>query len=84
MYLCDATLDRLFREQASMSDITARQEHFRQINRLLLDQVYWVGLWDDPDVYAVSRQLKNVRLSGLTPFWNCHAWEIGQQAGHSP
>ena len=84
MYLCDATLDRLFREQASMSDMTARQTHFREINRLLLEQVYWVGLWDDPDVYAVHKQLKNVRLSGLTPFWNCHAWEIGQQAGQSP
>jgi peptide/nickel transport system substrate-binding protein len=87
MYLCDATLDRLFREQASMSDmsdIAARQAHFREINRLLLEQVYWVGLWDDPDVYAVNRHLKNVRLSGLTPFWNCHTWEIAPQAGQSP
>jgi peptide/nickel transport system substrate-binding protein len=78
MYLCDATLDRLFQEQASMLDMAARQAHFRQINRLLLEQVYWVSLWDDPDVYAVHKHLKNVRLSGLTPYWNCHTWEVGQ------
>jgi peptide/nickel transport system substrate-binding protein len=77
MYLCDATLDRLFREQASMLDMAARQAHFREISRLLLEQVYWVSLWDDPDVYAVHKHLKNVRLSGLTPYWNCHEWEVG-------
>jgi ABC-type transport system substrate-binding protein len=79
MSLCDATLDRLFREQAGLMDVTARQAHFREINRILSEQVYWVSLWDDPDVYAVHKQLKNVRLSGLAPFWNCHAWEIEPQ-----
>lgn len=79
MSLCDATLDRLFREQASLMDVTARQAHFREINRILSEQVYWVSLWDDPDVYAVHKQLKNARLSGLAPFWNCYAWEIESQ-----
>jgi peptide/nickel transport system substrate-binding protein len=76
MYLCDATLDRLFREQASMMDISTRQAHFREINRIVSEQVYWVSLWDDPDVYAVHKHLKNVRLSGVAPFWNCHAWQL--------
>jgi peptide/nickel transport system substrate-binding protein len=76
MYLCDTTLDRLFRTQASTTDRVARQAYFRDINALLTQQVYWVGLWDDPDVYAVHKDLKHVRLSGLAPFWNCHQWEV--------
>lgn len=75
-YLCDTTLDQLFRQQASTLDKTTRQALFRRINRIITEQVYWVSLWDDPDVYAVHKRLKNVRLSGVSPFWNCHEWEI--------
>jgi ABC-type transport system substrate-binding protein len=38
MYLCDTTLDRLFRAQASPMDMTARLAYFRDINALLAQQ----------------------------------------------
>jgi len=76
MYLCDATLDDLFRQQTGTMESQTRLASFRRINRIIAEQVYWVSLWDDPDVYAVHKRLQNVRLSGVAPFWNCHQWDI--------
>jgi peptide/nickel transport system substrate-binding protein len=75
-YLCDATLDRLFRQQASTIDITLRHELLRRIIVRLTEQVYWVSLWDDPDLFAIKKRLKHVRLSGVAPYWNCYEWEV--------
>jgi ABC-type transport system substrate-binding protein len=75
-YLCDTALDNLFRQQASTMDQTTRLALFRRINRIIAEHVYWVSLWDDPDVYAINKRLHNMRLSGVAPFWNCYTWEI--------
>jgi hypothetical protein len=54
------------------------------MSRIIAEQVYWVSLWDDPDVYAVHKRVKNVRLSGVMPYWHCYAWEVTQEGTPTP
>jgi peptide/nickel transport system substrate-binding protein len=74
-FLCDEELDALFRQQASTVDAAARTEIFHQIQKLINDKVYWASIWDDPDLWTVSKKLSNVRFSGATPFWNAYEWD---------
>lgn len=72
---CDQELDQLFRQQATQIDFKARQETFHRISRLIYEKVYFLGLWQDPDLWGVSARLKNVRISGVTPFFSIMEWE---------
>jgi len=83
-YLCDPLLDQLLREQASTVDAQTRRDLFQHMSRIIAEQVYWVSLWDDPDVYAVHKRVKNVRLSGVMPYWHCYAWEVTQEGTPTP
>jgi ABC-type transport system substrate-binding protein len=74
--LCDEALDALFAQQAAQVDFTARQETFYEISRLMHDQMYWLGIWQDPDIWALSSRLTGVELSGSTPFSNIAEWDI--------
>jgi ABC-type transport system substrate-binding protein len=53
-----------------------RQKTISQINQLFYDKVYIIGLWQDPDVYAVSPRMKNVKFSGVTMFYNIAEWDM--------
>jgi peptide/nickel transport system substrate-binding protein len=75
-HLCDEELDALFAEQATQVDFTERQQTFHEITHRIFDNVYWLGLWQDPDIWAVSERLTNVKLSGATPFYNIIEWDI--------
>jgi ABC-type transport system substrate-binding protein len=77
-YLCDEELDSLIKKQSSELDATARQKIVEQINTIFHDKVYWLGLWQDPDVWAYSSKLQNVKFSGVTPFFNIMEWDITQ------
>ncbi|MGE5224249.1 MAG: ABC transporter substrate-binding protein [Omnitrophica WOR_2 bacterium] len=77
-YLCDEELDSLIKKQASELDVTARQKIVEQINTIFHDKVYWLGLWQDPDVWAFNNKLQNVKISGVTPFFNIMEWDITQ------
>ncbi|HET7090021.1 MAG TPA: peptide ABC transporter substrate-binding protein [Anaerolineae bacterium] len=73
---CDEELDALFQKQATQVDFAERQATFYQITKMIFDQVYWLGLWQDPDIWAVNSRLKNVKFSGTTPFFNIIEWDI--------
>ena len=75
-YLCDKNLDQLIQLESSQVDVTARQKTISQINQLFYDKVYLIGLWQDPDVYAVGPRLKNVKFSGVTMFYNIADWDL--------
>ncbi|MCX6029198.1 MAG: peptide ABC transporter substrate-binding protein [Chloroflexi bacterium] len=75
-YFCDKELDDLFTQQAVTVDSQARIQLFYKIGKILNDKLYWVSLWDDPDWWAISKKLKNARLSGGTPFWNAYNWSL--------
>lgn len=74
---CNKDLDALFDAQATTVDPDQRLQIIRRIQSLLYEQVIWIGLWKDPDVWGVSPRMQNVRLSGITPFWNAPEWDIG-------
>lgn len=77
-FLCDKELDALFVKQAATVDPKARKEILNQIQKIISDKVYWVSIWDDPDLWTVSKKLQNINLSGVTPFSNSANWDKTQ------
>jgi peptide/nickel transport system substrate-binding protein len=75
-HLCDPDLDALFELQATQIDLGERQATFHEISRYMTENVYWLGMWYDPDIWAVSGDLTNVRISGATPFFNIAEWDL--------
>ena len=76
--LCDDTLNGLFLKQSSQVDFKERQQTFYQITRFIYDNAYWIGLWQDPDLFGFSNRMINVKMSGATPFFNVTEWDIKQ------
>jgi peptide/nickel transport system substrate-binding protein len=77
-WLCDENLDQLFQLQATQIDFAQRQATFHQITKTIYENVYFLGLWSDPDIWAASPRLQNVRLSGIMPFYNIAEWDVSQ------
>jgi peptide/nickel transport system substrate-binding protein len=75
-FICDEELDKLFQEQSVTVDATKRQELMNQAQQIIYDNVYYIGMWDDSDQWAVNPRLTNVKFSGVNPFFNANEWEI--------
>jgi peptide/nickel transport system substrate-binding protein len=75
-FLCDKKLDELFRLQTTQVDFNQRVATFHQITKIMYDQVYWLSMWLDPDIWALSKRVEGVKLSGSTPFYNIGEWSI--------
>ena len=75
-YICDEELDALIALQATQLDPAERQKSISKINQIFHDKVYWVGAWQDPDVWAVGPRLTGVKFSGVSPFFNITEWDI--------
>jgi peptide/nickel transport system substrate-binding protein len=75
-YLCDEELDGLFQQQAALADTEARRAIFFEIQQIMYDNVYWLPLWHDPDLWALSGTFENARLAPTTQFWNAANWDI--------
>ncbi|OGO33139.1 MAG: hypothetical protein A2Z16_11420 [Chloroflexi bacterium RBG_16_54_18] len=76
--VCDDTLEELFTLQETQVDFAERQQTFYQITKYIFDNVYWLGLWHDPDLFGISERLLNVKISGATPFFNVAEWDLAQ------
>jgi peptide/nickel transport system substrate-binding protein len=75
-YICDEELDKLFKEQVVTLDDAKRHELMNQIQQIMHDNVYTVGIWQDPDIWALNPRLQNAKISGVTPFHNWAEWDI--------
>jgi peptide/nickel transport system substrate-binding protein len=75
-YICDEYLDGLFQEQVVTTDPTAREEIFHDITKYMHENVYFLNIWDDPDVWIVSPDLTGYKFSGVTPFYNIVEWDL--------
>jgi peptide/nickel transport system substrate-binding protein len=75
---CNPELDELFAQQAVETDPAKRKELFNQIQQIMYDDYIYVGFWKDPDLWSVSSRLKNVKFSGVYPFWNAYEWEVSE------
>lgn len=77
-YICDEELDSLIQLQSTQVDVVERQKTISKINQLFYDKVYVIGMWQDPDVYAVGPRLTNVKFSGATMFFNIADWDLAK------
>ncbi len=75
-FFCDKELDALFNKQATTVDPQTRTPIFFQISQIVNDKVYWSSMWNDPDWWAVSKNMQNAKISGATMFWNAYEWDI--------
>lgn len=75
-HINDPELDALFQLQATQVDTEERIATFHEISRYIYEQVYWLGIWQDPDTFGVSERLTGVKLSGVNPFFNIAEWDI--------
>jgi len=73
---CDETLDALFQQQITELDTTAREQLFWQITKYMHDNVYYIGIWDDGDIWIVNPRLTGVKFSGVNPFFNIVEWDV--------
>jgi peptide/nickel transport system substrate-binding protein len=75
--ICDPELDQLWKDQISQIDFKQRQQTFYKITKMIFDKAYWIGLWQDPDQFLVSKKLTNVKISGAgCPFFNIIEWDL--------
>jgi peptide/nickel transport system substrate-binding protein len=73
---CDEKLDGLFRQQLATIDPAARAKIIQEIGLYMHNQVYWYGLYDDPDYWVVNPRLSNVRFSGVSPLFSIGEWDV--------
>jgi ABC-type transport system substrate-binding protein len=69
-------LDELIQLQSTQVNPAERQKSISKINQIFHDKVYWLGLWQDPDIWAIGKRLGDVALSGVTPFYDILNWEL--------
>jgi ABC-type transport system substrate-binding protein len=62
--------------QSTQVDPVERRDTISRITQLFYEKVYIIGLWQDPDVYAVGPRLQNAKFSGVTMFYNIAEWEL--------
>lgn len=75
-FYCNEELDALFKLEGTQVNPDERQKTFEKINKIFYDEVLWIGLWANPDIWAVSPKMQNVKFSGVTPFFNIGEWDI--------
>jgi peptide/nickel transport system substrate-binding protein len=78
--VCIEGLDALLKEQSATLDMQARIDLYHQISQLMYDEVLYIGMWKDPDLWSIHSRLQNVKLSGAAPFWNAHEWTVAAPA----
>jgi peptide/nickel transport system substrate-binding protein len=74
--VCMEDLDALFVEQAVTVDLDARIELYKEIESIMHDEMFWMGVRTDPDFWALNNRVQNVKFAGLESFWNVYEWDI--------
>lgn len=73
---CNPTMDELLKKQATTLNSDERIQLYAQIQKLMYDDVLYIGMWKDPDLWSINSRLQNVRLSGVSQFWNANEWTV--------
>ena len=75
-FLCDQELSDLVELQSTQVNAEERQQTISRINQIFHERVYWLGMWQDPDIWAVGSQVLNFQVSGVTPFYDIVSWDL--------
>jgi peptide/nickel transport system substrate-binding protein len=73
---CNEKLDEILSLASTTVNRDERIKLFYDAAQIMYDDVVWVGLWNDTDLWSVSNRVKNVEFSGGTPFWNVTDWDV--------
>jgi peptide/nickel transport system substrate-binding protein len=76
--VCFEELDELFAQQAVTVDQQARIELYSQIETIMHDEMFWMGVRIDPDFWSLNSRLQNVKFSGIDSFWNVYEWDVAE------
>jgi ABC-type transport system substrate-binding protein/ABC-type branched-subunit amino acid transport system substrate-binding protein len=74
--VCIEELEELFQQQAVTADTAARIEMYHRIQEIMHDEMFFMGVRSDPDMWALNTRVKNVRFSTASPFWNSFEWDV--------
>ncbi|MHA1944254.1 MAG: ABC transporter substrate-binding protein, partial [Candidatus Thorarchaeota archaeon] len=75
--VCIEELNDLLLEQAVTSDTETRIAMFHRIVEIMHDEMFYMGVRNDPDMWALNDRVKNVRFAvGDFPFWNSYEWDV--------
>ena len=77
-FFCDDNLDALFQQQVTLVDAAARKAVFHDITKYMHDNLLFMGIWNDPDIWVLSPILSGYKFSGVDPFYNIAEWDITQ------
>lgn len=73
---CDDTTDKLLADQLVEVDPEARAAIFQELTEYLHENVYYLGIWEDPDVWILNPRITGALFSGITPFFNLMDWDV--------
>lgn len=74
--ICDSSLDALFTSADVEIDPAKRVDDYHQIGKIMYDQTYIIPIRSDPDVWAVSPRLKDIKFSGVDPLMYVYQWDV--------
>lgn len=77
-FVCDDTLDGLFQQEITTVNAAARTAIFHDISKYMHDNLYYLGIWEDPDVWIVNPAITGFKFSGVNPFYNLAEWDLTQ------
>ncbi|NDJ62683.1 MAG: hypothetical protein GYB67_16290, partial [Chloroflexi bacterium] len=56
-------------------DLDERQAIADEIQLFMAEEVFWIGLWNRPQLTVYRSDLINVLPGGQTPYWQVAEWE---------
>jgi peptide/nickel transport system substrate-binding protein len=77
-FICDEHLDGLFQKQLGTVNADERKAIFHEITKHMHDNLYVLGIWDDPDTWILNPSITGAKFSGVTAFYNIAEWDITQ------
>lgn len=74
IHTCFPELDELWTALGSEPDPAARQQIADQIQQFMAEEVFWIGLWNRPQLTVYRADLQNVRPGAQSPYWQVTEW----------
>ena len=74
--VCDQDLETLFAKADAELNQQTRIGDYHQIEQIMYDKTYIVPIRSDPDVWAVSTRLTNMKFSGVDPMMYVYEWDV--------
>jgi peptide/nickel transport system substrate-binding protein len=79
MRWCSASVDRLEREALSTTARAERKRAYRQIARIVAEQVPILYLFNAAYVYAYRKRLQGFAPNAFLPTWNAYGWRVREK-----